>query len=241
MRNSDKIVRQWQYHQLNPIPAGEYDAIFLCDELVRDDMMDSDHLWHTVHVTFSPEAHQMYHLSKGEMIPSAFKVTLNGTILKDKSQEPIPMNDCEPLIFRMSGDEHYPSFEHTVPTDSSIKFLSPNDGDSISLSHGFEVKYRAPKDIDTVLIHMTYFGKSVLKSDTSGKIQNMGQSYYYLVPNTGSYIIPHYTMFHYFKSFDPEKLFVEMSWTKGDTLHVGTRLYGFIATSREPRFFKLKP
>ncbi len=49
----------------------------------------------------------------------------------------------------------------------------------------------------------------------------MGQSYYYLVPNTGNYLAPLYKKFDYYKSFDPKSLFVDISWARGDTVHAG--------------------
>jgi hypothetical protein len=240
VRNTHKVVRQSNPFELNPIPAGEYDALFTCYETISNYRRDSSYGEYFADISFPIDTRQNYHLPKGVWIPPTITVSINGDTLKRGMNERVSVNFPEPLIWHINGDDYFPSVVHTTPSDSSIEFLFPNNGDSISLSQAFVVKFRAPKNIDTIQIHMSYFGKSVLKRDTTGKIQDMGQSYYYLVPNTGNYLAPLYKKFDYYKSFDPKSLFVDISWARGDTVHAGNSVYGFVTQCNCSHWFRLK-
>jgi hypothetical protein len=234
------IVRQAAPFRLSPIPTGSYDALFECYDAC---WYYNDSLIHhyTVNVTFPTDARELYHIPKGMNIPSTMNISLNGIALHRGAEEKFPLNFPEPLTWLFTGDDRYPSVTHTIFADSPIEFLLPGDGDSISLSHGFDVFYHAPKSVDSVTFHMTYFGKGIYKNDTT-KIQKTAQSYYYVVPNTGRYVVAPYKMMdRFFKSFDPERLMVQIMWAHGDTMHVGDCVYGFSVQGHTVHTFKLKP
>ncbi|SRR5581483_6900468 len=231
VHHPDRIVRQWQDHHLNPIPPGEYDAIFECYD---DGASTNDSLhYYNAEVLFPIGALQR---PGGAEMPC---VRLDGNPVGYGQSKRILSNRGKLIVWEFSGSEDHPSITHTIVRDSSLQFLAPDDGDSISLSEGFEIRYRAPKTTDSVLIHIACFGSGILKHDTA-KILETGQSYYRVVPNTGIYIVPPLAMSQNFKSFDADRLLVNISAGKGDTVHVGNCIYGFITESHVSHTFKLK-
>jgi hypothetical protein len=228
------VVRESSIADLHAVPPGRYDAMFTCYEGGWNDTKD-----------FAKEARTdvYFYNDTGRMIhfPLSITVSLNGDILKDGKNGHVHVSFPGQMTWRITGDDHYPSLIHTISSNPPIEFLSPDDLDSMHLSDSIVVKYNAP-GADTVQIHMSYFGQSILKRDSTKKesTENYGQSYYFRVPNTGRYVIAPFKMSHYFSSFDPKNLFMEIKWARGDTVHVGSCLYGFVTQYNCQHWFKLK-
>lgn len=217
---------------------GRYDAIFGCGGYGNPNGPSYDHGYHASTV-FYDDSGQPYRVPPKNWIPPDISVLLNGDTLKQGMDERVRVHFPEPLTWRITGNDRYPSVVHTIATDSIIEYLSPREGDSVSLSHGFEITYRAPQSIDTVLIHLMYIGNGVYKRDTT-KTEETGQSYYYKVPNTGQYVIPPFEVRDQFKSLTPERLYTFVMWDRGDTVHVGQYVYGFTTEYYLSRKFNLK-
>ncbi len=226
-------------HLLNSLPPGRYDGIFVCTE------MAASHEY-SAHATFFDDTGRMFNddTARTYHVPRSIQVTLNGCRLKGLDER-VPVSFPQPLAWRITGNDRYPSVAHTLQPDSAIEFFSPSV-DTLRFSDSIVVRYHAPKSIDTVLFHYAYFGDCVYKRDTT-KTEESGQSYYYKVhnesnlPNERRYVIPPLKLFDYVKSFKPKQLMIQIMWERGDSVHVGDYVYGFEALCHNTRFFELKP
>ncbi|MDP4198117.1 MAG: hypothetical protein Q8922_01655 [Bacteroidota bacterium] len=224
---------------MNPLPPGRYDAIFSCYEIAAEQRCFAN-------ATFFNDSGRMYidDTARTYHVPRTIQVTLNGHSIKG-FDERVPVGWPEPLSWRITGNDRYPSVTRTIQSDSAIEFFSPS-ADTLNAFDSIVVRYHAPKSIDSVLFHYSYFGDCVYKRDTT-KTEHSGQSYYYKVRNEsnlqngGRYVIPPLKVFDYIKSFKPEKLMIQIMWARGDSVHVGDYVYGFEASGHNTRFYRLKP
>jgi len=224
-------------HSLHVIPAGTYDAIFTCyaslGDAIHKNGGDSIDRAYLVQTSFYKDG------SRVKGIPAGVKVTVNGETLTHGINERVHVELPTPVTWRVEGDDHYPSINHTIASGQPIDFVGPSSNDTISMSKGFDVRYNAP-GIDSVQFHLTYFADVVKRHDTSSTITRGGQSSYNVVANTGHYTIPPMAVrYDQYRSFTPKRLIVQISWGHGDTVHNEDKVYGFIAECNRTRWFDL--
>jgi hypothetical protein len=232
LRAKHGIEVQYSNHVLNPLPFGQYDAVF------RVNQIWSEH-WSNIELHFFDDSGNWYPKSSGTTIPTGMSVSVNGYKLKRGVNERVEVDFLTPVTWQITGNDLYPSVTHTMRSDTLIEYLSPQENETIKLSDSLVVTYRAPADIDTVLIHLAYMGRGVHSRDTT-KSEETGQSYYYHAPNTGKYVIPPFKLRDIFKSLDVKELRTFIMWERGDSIHLGPYVYGFVILSSTSRDFKVK-
>ncbi len=226
------IEVRWDAH-FHPIPPGRYDARFICGEATGRYTKDSIHKWYDASAYF-------YDSDRMIRMPGTVSVSVNGNLLKQGINEPVQVNFPEPVTWQIKGNKHFPSVTHTLASFMRMEILSPNETESVSPLDSTEVRYSAP-GLDSVQFLLSYRGTGVFKRDTT-KIEETGQDYYKTVPNSGRYVIAPFKMYGSFlKSFKPEKLLVIIMWSRGDTVHVGPYVYGFVNSCGCSHRFALKP
>ena len=215
---------------MHEIPPGRYDGLFQCSQIIgnNEDMYDA--------------AAEFFDDSGKAIRPqSDLHVTVNGDTVRILGGNRVRVKYPEPITWKIDGNARYLSVTHVLPSDSSIAFLSPDSIENKSIYSGFEVRYHAPQDIDSIGLLISYQGQGIYKRDTMNRIKRTGQDFWERARNTGRYFVRPFSMDSLaFRRFDPQKLLVLIRWVKGDTAHVGPFVYGFVTESHSVREFKLK-
>jgi len=101
--------------------------------------------------------------------------------------------------------------------------------------------YDAP-GADSVLIIADYFAKVQRRRYSNDTLEEGGQAHHEIVRNTGKFFIsPLAVRNDLYSRFEPYKLMVIVMSGRGDTVHVGNSVYGFITESHAARNFYVKP
>jgi hypothetical protein len=217
----------------DPLPSGRYDAIFDCEGGMFRDNKSSSPSASDASAWFSDS-------NRPIRMPATVSVRVNRNLLTRGTGRKVPINFPDPVTWQIEGNEHFPSLTHTIASIAPIVFMSPDEAKPLSISDSTEVRYSAP-GLDSVQFLISYRGEGVIRRDMK-KLEQTGQDYYKTVPNTGRYVMgPFVTNDKAFESFTPKSVLVIILWSRGDTVHVGPYVYGFVNRCSCLRKFMLKP
>jgi hypothetical protein len=226
-----------KYH-LNPLPPAVYDAIFTYSTAGWDYTNDSVVVSSSVSGGFLNDSGQPVLRSE------SIRMSVNGTLVNELALyrgQNIPIRFPESVTWRIDGNDRYPGVNHMIVPDKPIQFFSPKDYDTISLSRGFDISYDAV-DADSVEILTACFAKVRYRGHPGDTLQEGGQDHYDLVRNTGRFTIPRFAVdSNIFQQFEPNQLMIMIMHVRGDTVHVGNCIYGFMSDRHYARNFYVKP
>jgi hypothetical protein len=227
-----------------PIPYAHYDGTFMSDrhEYEYFDTTGRD----TAIVQYSSQAFLYNKLGDIIEIPSgSVGVGVNGVNITYQRyygyDTSLDLAFPTPITWTLKGDSYFSSFSHSISTEGPITYASPSVVDSQSASKGFALSYAAP-GADIVTVTLDYWGPAVFRRDTSHTISDGYQYQQFSIPNTGQCIIPPFVADTLeYRSFNPNNVDISIAWARGDTLHVGSKCYGFVTECVRTRTYNLRP
>lgn len=193
-------------------------------------------------------SHPIFFNSLGDPIRTPFGVAveLNGTLLPDSvvrfldysSQD---LHFPDPLRWEVRGDGYFPSFTHTIQTESPIEILSPKPGDSIVASQALDFSYSAP-GADSVQLSIFLHGTGVYRHDSTHTERESYSDARYWRANTGHFLsAPAFVIDTFiFERFTPTDVQISVGWGRGDTIHAGGKIFGFVTNSSTSRTYGVK-
>jgi len=144
------------------------------------------------------------------------------------------------VTWSMKGDSYFPAFSHTINSEPVPSILAPSLQDSLNADSMINLTYDAPS-ADTLTTNADYIGEAHWLKDPPDSLSLGVESHEYISANTGSVkLLPFSLDTTFYTSFRPELLAVNIAWARGDTIHVGGKIFGFVTEVSCSREYYLK-